>query len=382
MKDFFGGMGNIIKKGLIVWLVGAIMMSGIVAVAFFGGVQSADVWNVVIVIFAILYAGVIFLLLRLFNKKGKYKGKVELKNISSKFEELYKNLYSEHISELEKVRKKSKNITIVLCVFWIIGLIVSIFIKSENIRDVLMLISGVFMVIVCILAAKNNAKYTKIYKNKVVANFIKLIDENLEYNEESKERDVQSNYKTVNFDDRIFNEFTSEDNIQGKIANDVFVEMDEINVNQITGVGKNRHVEKLFEGLFVRLEGKNSVSTRIKISRDNFKIFESKKRLQMDSSEFENIFDVYSEDKILAARILTADVMQLLVEFYNSYKVDFDIVLIDNKIYMRFATGNMFEPSLLKNSMDKQILFTYYSITKFVFEVSEKINKILEDIEI
>ena len=62
----------------------------------------------------------------------------------------------------------------------------------------------------------------------------------------------------------------------------------------------------------------------------------------MDSEEFEKIFDVFSKDKILAMQILTADVMESLIKFKNKYDIDFEIVLMNNNIYLRFFVSNMF----------------------------------------
>ena len=49
---------------------------------------------------------------------------------------------------------------------------------------------------------------------------------------------------------------------------------------------------------------------------------------------------------------------------------------------MSFFTGTMFEPKTFGSSMDKQLLFTYYSILQFISNVTKKVNKTLEDLEI
>ncbi len=49
---------------------------------------------------------------------------------------------------------------------------------------------------------------------------------------------------------------------------------------------------------------------------------------------------------------------------------------------MRFFTGAMLEPKLFGNSMDKKLLFNYFCIVKFILQISKKVNKTLQDIEI
>ena len=102
----------------------------------------------------------------------------------------------------------------------------------------------------------------------------------------------------------------------------------------------------------------------------------------MDSEEFEKSFDVLSENKILAMQILTADVMESLISFKNKYDIDFEIVLMNNKIYLRFFVSNMFEPQIFGNSMDKELIYTYYIILDFVVEITEKINKVINDVNL
>ena len=102
----------------------------------------------------------------------------------------------------------------------------------------------------------------------------------------------------------------------------------------------------------------------------------------MDSSDFEEIFDIYAEDKIYAMRILTTDVMMLLLDFYEKYEMKFEIILKEQKIFLRFYTGKIFEKKLFRNPMKKKNLFIYYSIMEFVIELTKSINRALEQIEL
>ena len=71
-----------------------------------------------------------------------------------------------------------------------------------------------------------------------------------------------------------------------------------------------------------------------------------------------------------------------LIDFYKKYNLDFEVIFKNDTIYMSFFTGTMFEPKTFGSSMDKQLLFTYYSILQFISNVTKKVNKTLEDLEI
>ena len=68
----------------------------------------------------------------------------------------------------------------------------------------------------------------------------------------------------------------------------------------------------------------------------------------MDSQRFGRLFNVYAEDDISGMMILTHDIMELLENFYNNNNTKLDVSIIDNKIYIRLFTGDIFEPLIYK----------------------------------
>ena len=85
----------------------------------------------------------------------------------------------------------------------------------------------------------------------------------------------------------------------------------------------------------------------------------------MDSKEFEKYFDVYSNSDIITMEILTHYIMGELVQFYDKYKIKFEIVIKNYNIYIRFNTGAVFELNILKKSNDINTLWVYYNILKY-----------------
>ena len=103
----------------------------------------------------------------------------------------------------------------------------------------------------------------------------------------------------------------------------------------------------------------------------------------MDSSEFEKAFNVYTSDKIKGMQILTADIMDDILEFKNKTKYNFDIYIKDDKIYLRFSCGHIFEPYFRKNEiLNEKSLKSYYDILSFTCELTNKIIKVINEVEI
>lgn len=82
-------------------------------------------------------------------------------------------------------------------------------------------------------------------------------------------------------------------------------------------------------------------------------------------------------------QILTADIMESLIEFKNKTKNEFDIVIDHNNIYLRFHCGAIFEAaSLKKDAFDMETLRKYYDILQFTYSLSKKLINTIEEVEI
>lgn len=139
---------------------------------------------------------------------------------------------------------------------------------------------------------------------------------------------------------------------------------------------------ELFEGLFGVIEYKNYIELHIRIHTSNREFNQSKKKVNMDSIEFEEHFNVLCDDKIMAARIITADMMEMLVKFYKEYCLDFEIIIYKNKIYTRFFTGPMFEPKVFGNVLDKNYLCAYYALVKLMTDLSKEVYNTMKEFQV
>lgn len=345
-----------------------------------------------LIIMSILVAVMVILPIVAKKLKRNYKNHITLEDVPVEFERIYEELYNNCINDLEQKRKKVRWRTIIkniAFIVFIMGYAISEFdyvIISNEIDSFLVYAGLIGLVIALIFTYKNikyKRKYVSAYKENIISNYIKLVSNQLNYKIDKVESLKNRNdYIEANFDGRKFNRCDVDDYIEGNIDGNSFVKMCDIHIQNVTGSGKSRNVEEIFEGIFANIQSNRDIGAYIKITKDKLKITSGKDKVEMDSQEFEKNFDVYSENKILAMRILTADIMECLTDFYNKYKLNYEIVLKGSNIYLRFFTGPMFEPRIFGNSMDKELLFTYYCIMKFIVEITQKVNKVMQEIDI
>ena len=387
-------MNNFLKEILLILLKVAlpiIVVLGIVYISFNFNFELTPkvMYFALIAVFFVL----IFIIPYVYKRvKNNYKNNIATEDMPYEFRKIYMDLYNTHIVNLEKMRKKVRWRTVAQFTAFALFFVGYVFGKTGSVLisptvDALLLIIGIISFFIGILLTYLNYKYVKKYKNtyktEIIADFVKLLNDKLAYVPYfTTTSQIQKDYKEANFENRSFNRFSADDYIKGNLDTDITIKLVDIHLQNVTGSGRNRHTEEIFQGIFGLSKCNKNINTYIKVSKNKFKLFDNNARLEMDSQEFEKYFDIYSEDKILAMRILTADTMEYLIKFYEKYKLEFEIVFKNDKIYLRFFTGPMFEPKIFGNSMDKELLFVYYSILDFVLQVTKKVNKTLQEIEI
>lgn len=311
------------------------------------------------------------------HNKGILKKNINIENIPQEFEDIYDKLYRDNISNLEAIRKQARWRTVIQYTVPLIIFLVG-FGKENS-----FLLAFIIFIALIFINSKYISKYKEIYKKEIVSNFIKLINNKLEYKPYSEELlSMEDDYKKASFDNKVFNRFHPDDYIEGLLNNEILVKMSDLHIQHHVKSGKHSHTYEVFQGIFVQTECSKDIGTYIKISKNQLKMFGQQDRVEMDSQEFEKYFDIYSEDKMITMQLLTSDVMTTLIDFYTLYNIEYEVVIRDNKIYMRFFTGAMFEPKIFGNSMDKKLLLKYYCILKFIVDVTKEVNKALKEVEI
>lgn len=304
----------------------------------------------------------------IFSNK-KYIEKLENTTIPEEFIKLYQDIEENCNVQLSMIREK----LIAIIVITVLVIFVVNFIFSA-ISDLI-----VFCVIVIgiVCYAINKMKYIKIYKDNFVNSFINYMNPNLKYKPEGDNNKTRKLYEEAKFDNKFFNRFYVDDYISGVIDNNINIKLCDISIENSGG----KHTRIIKRGLFTYIESSAKLPEEVIINTHNINSRNDNK-VELDNEEFETYYNIYCSSKILTYQVFTHDVMDELINFYKEFNVDFEIVLKDNKVYMMFHTGKMFEPKIFSTKNNVQILWTYYNVTNFIINFITKINKELQNLNI
>lgn len=389
-------MKSVIKKMLLLGIIEILIIYYI----FFKGYAFEyffDLGGLGILVLTLLTTAVIYIPMYMIKYYIRKKDCFDISNFKgefdSNFEILYQELYQEHIVDLEVKRKKARLSTIIFNFFLVWTFVGYLFCELESVAiskaidsqiesSTLFAILG--LIAVLFWNGKNVKEYKTKYKQEIVKTFIDSLRKNITYNPDDvlEEKQIEQCYRAAAFDNKSFNRFYADDSIEGYIDNEVYAKIADLQIKHVTGSGKNKSVVIRFEGLFAVTNCKANFRTPVKISKNAVPLLKAVNAVELDNEEFERFFDVYSDEKILAVRILTHDVMECLLDFYQKYKIQYELVFKGQVINIRFYTGPMFEPKIFGSSMDKELLYVYYLILKFVIDLTKTVNKELQNFEI
>ena len=292
------------------------------------------------------------------------------------FNEIYEKIYKSYAKPMEEKRKSARNgIILVLILSIILGLVLTLVTGY-----VIFLIIAVVVIVLYIVLSKNHKEYKKYFKENIVKTFVKEYSETLDY--KPYEGMPRSIYNEGEFE-RHYDNYYTEDLITGILNEKYKIMMAEVHTkDESTDSEGNTTHTTIFHGLFAKVEFPKIVNANLRIRKNALISLSKKEKLEMDSKEFEKKFDVHTTDKIIAMQLLTSDIMQMLLDFKENNKITPEITLKRNTLYIRFATGDMFEPNLLKNSLEYDTLKKYYDTINFTLDITQRFLKNVHETEL
>ena len=203
------------------------------------------------------------------------------------------------------------------------------------------------------------------------------------FNEKSPYNAAQEyEYKNTRLFD-YFNICKTDDRITGNY-NSIPLELSDIDLKHESGSGKNHRVVQVFKGLLIKFPMNKEFTGDIIVKKDTLKLLgDSENRVHLEDPVFEKYFDVQTSNKIIGMQILTADIMEELVNFEREIKIRYDIYIKNNEIYLRFHTGPMFEMKRKKDQIiNKEVTYKYFTILKFTYNVAQNIINAINNVQI
>ena len=311
------------------------------------------------------------------------------------FDEIYKELQDENNNELnhawkeaKKEKERAKKITGIICL--IIDILVGIMFFENIIKFnflflilliIIVIMSNMFVfIIINGLFSKNRSQYNLKYKNIVISKMIGNFYNNLEYFPQKPMPEYI--YRQLKYE--YYNHYKSDDYFEAQIDNKYSIQMAEILTQEektykdSDGNTKTETITK-FHGLFTKIVMDKSINSEVRIMQNGMAML-GKDRLKMDSSEFEKYFDVKASNPIVGMQLLTADIMEELIEFEDKTNMKYDIYIKNNELYLRFHSGAMFEVGKLKNgALDKAMIQKYFYMLNFTYNLSNRLIRIVKD---
>lgn len=318
-----------------------------------------------------------------------------MKQFEDLYNEIEKNDEIKLAWEKARIEQKKANtisniisiiITIVLIILMLIWLIKTktFVIIPFCILGILFINMMIFIIAFVAFSGEKQKNYNNVFKEIIIKKLIQNFYNNVEYfpNKEMPERIYDEPKYNENY-----NRYYSDDYIEAKINNKYDISMAEVETQEVETTRDkdgNTHTTTTtkFHGIFAKIVIDKSIKSELKIEQNGSFLF-SKKRLEMDSSEFEKYFDVSATNKIIGMQLLTADIMEELIDFVNKTNMEYDIAINNNNIYLRFHCGTMFESGKLKKgAIDKENVQKYFYMLNFIYNLSDKIIKLIHETEV
>ena len=307
--------------------------------------------------------------------------------MDEKFNQIYQTIVNKNADALELARREAQSeyryYMTILTIIAMINIALDYGLYKLTEAGQLVGALGAFLMyisaVICdkITRKDKREKYTTEFKTKIVGTMIKLFEEQLEYT-------PQMGLSSIVYGEAEFERYEgyySEDLIHGTLKNGCKFLMSEVLTErrEFDGNG-NATYEPMFRGLFAKVETPKPFNAVLYLRKDKISTLSNQLRIQLDSPEFEKIFDVYGSDPIIAMQLLTADIMQDLIQFHNELKVGYELTIKENCMYIRFWCGGMFETAKLKKfSLDRDTLYKYYRMLDFTFSLTNKMIKLLNE---
>lgn len=331
---------------------------------------------------------------------------------NERFEEIYEALTKHDFSALEKCRKTAcKTRTSVKMTSYLVALAaacipicllplliygVSSFKSKPHMKYFLfvMIISVIVIILrfLHVTVRKSKEKqYRKMYISEFNNIFLNLIAPDFSY--DSKTGFPEKSYKMIQFG--AYDKYEANGLISGKLENEYSFRAGQVTTRSAYEGADDARMERIdFDGILYEIRLPYNIDSKLYLRSDkktdhagfvkkmfNPDVALTKLKIKLDSEEFERIFDVYAENKILALQLLTADVMLDLEKMYTEASNKFEITIDHDMLYVSFATGAIFRaPDELSIAvLDKKTLAQYYKRFEYTLKFNRKFLKTIEE---
>ncbi len=236
-------------------------------------------------------------------------------------------------------------------------------------------VCGIIVILCTIIELTISKNYKNSFKEKIVKGILKDYNSMLNY---FPEKGIpEEEYDACKFKDK-YDNYYSEDLITDNTNLFRFADVrTEVEYEDNDG-HKSRTI--VYSGSLACISIKN-INCRIFLGnvKNNILSSEDYKKINFENEEFNKLFPTYTDDELTAYKILTPDVMERFSNLKKDAFTDIDIRFLNNKLYIRFVTGDGFTPSLFNPALEKKSIYTSIAVLEEVISTLSMVRDILED---
>ena len=257
---------------------------------------------------------------------------------------------------------------------------------DSKISIIAFLVEVIIEIVLLYVVQKITSNYEILYKKIIVEPILKSLYPDIIYNSE-KNIHMQSEYAKLGFDNMYYLvKCETKDYFEGMIDGKIHFEMADLkaykeDIDESFRYRNKRRLLKdvVFRGLFSSTECTKGIGeNKILILHSTTKVKPKKYKVELENTELKNDFNVFSENPELASKFLTNEIINIILEFYKSLNVCFDIIITNNQIYFRFFTNYIFEIDIIEKEINKDQLLLYCFIIDFITKFTRSFNAILD----
>ena len=305
------------------------------------------------------------------------------KEFEESFNEIYDKIVMTCSGKLKEI--KSKNNKFVLIVFIVLAILNIIMFCNSSLKGIISLSISVSFFILIFFYITGEGNYKRLYKKYVIEELVKGYNNRFYYDAETGITRVE--YNMAHFEEK-YDEYMAEDRIFGTLETGDNFQLSEITtMNVIETKDSSGRIQKTrkqaFRGLYGIIRLKKNPLINVHIASDNFWKRYVKNRIEMDSSEFEKYYDCLTRDKIDTMRIFTSDLIEKYIEIVRDNKYGFELKIVDDMVFLRYKTNQVFEPPMFKTGLEREFLKKNYKVIYYPLEIInatiKNMNEIMED---
>lgn len=309
------------------------------------GIAAIPIFGITLIVF--LIAG----LDKLWNKFINIENVRIISDIESddNFDIIYQDLLNYYKTKVEIKRRKE-----IIIVFGIILTLILTFACVLHLQEYTKLdydiatYIGIFLIGIEIIFLVKNTTFRTTYKKEIIERLAKSVNFTFEYSEDAKNT-LQNQYALIGFVDKAYTNISMDDYMVGTLDETAGISLGDLTLEKVERHGDNCLCIPVFRGVVASMNYNNDIRNNIIIEEDRIK-------------------DTGTE--------LPENFLGKLIEIYKKYGIVPEIRIKRHYVFLRIHTGEFFEPGV--NPMDKQRLFNYYNVIKFINEVMTEIKNVTE----